>query len=272
MNLSNRFSRVLCLTLWTPVLLLAGACTAPEAPESAAIPALETYADTVAFRAFESWGGPEAWARLPYLGFEFAFESPNGERRPGRKHLWNRRNGDYRIEWRQGLDSAYVALFNVNSREGHAYLNGHPLDDSLQAALVRRAYAWFINDTYWLMMPVKMFDEGVKRAFVADSSGAGKDVLHLSFGNVGLTPGDQYWVWVDRASGRVTHWCYVLQGSGDRPPTHWDWTGYQTFETPAGPLQVATRKEGAPGALLTDHVAMPEAVPADLFSDPNPRL
>lgn len=251
------------------LVLLAGACTPPEAPEAPAFP-LETRADSVAFRAFERLGGPEAWAALPYLGFEFAFEPRDGARRPGRRHLWNRQTGDYRLEWTQGADSAYVALFNVNTRQGHVYLNGQPLPDSLQPALLERAYAGFINDTYWLLMPVKMLDPGVHRAYVADSSDATADVLHLSFGEVGLTPGDQYWVWVDRTSGRVTHWCYVLQDRRNRPPTHWDWTGYQTFETAAGPLQVATRKEGARGALVTDHVVMPATVPAERFTDPAP--
>ncbi|QXD13750.1 hypothetical protein GQ464_009710 [Rhodocaloribacter litoris] len=250
-----------------PALLAAGC--GPSRPEAGVErPPLETYADSVAMRVYEAMGGPEAWARLRYLGFEFAFQPEGGERRPGRKHFWDRHTGAYRLEWTPGGDTTYVALFDVDTRDGTVYRNGAPVDSAEAHRLLQTAYRSFINDTYWLLMPVKLFDPGVNRLHVPDSSDAGTDVLRLTFGPVGLTPGDTYWVYVDRASGLVRHWAFVLQGRENQPPAHWDWAGYETFETPAGTIRLATRKVGAAGTLLTDRITLPERPPEGIFTDP----
>jgi hypothetical protein len=119
------------------------------------------------------------------------------------------------------------------------------------------------------MAPSKMLDPGVNRRYEADSSSAAHDVLALTFGEVGLTPGDRYWVWVDAQTGRMDRWAYVLQNqTPDAAPTVWRWTGYTSFDTPGGPITLATRKEraGSPVALLTDAIST-APLPADLLSD-----
>lgn len=245
--------------------------TPPDDPApQVEMPTLVTKADTMAMHAYEAAGGPAAWAALPYLRFEFAGER-DGEARPGIKHLWNRRTGDYRIEMPGGEDSTYVVLFNVNTREGQAYLNGTALDSTQNAQRLEQAYGRFINDTYWLLMPFKLFDPGVTRTYMPDSSNAERDVIHLSFTDVGLTPGDEYWIFMDKETGQVEEWAYHLQSDRDGRFT---WTGYETHDTPAGPLHFATRKEaaGGNGALLTYQIETPTDVPTDLFTDPNPRM
>ncbi len=254
------------------VLVLALGCepSAPSQPAALTLPALETRADTVAMRAYEAAGGPAAWASVPFLRFHFAAER-EGAARPAVRHLWDRRTGAYRVEMPGGPDTTYVVLFNVNTRKGTAYLDGAPLDSTQSAGMVERAYGRFINDTYWLLVPLKLFDPGVRRAYVADSSDAATDVLHLSFEQVGLTPGDQYWLYVDKASGQVKAWAYRLQSGRTG---RYVWTGYEAHAAPAGTLDLATRKE-APGggvAILTDHLGIPADVPAELFTDPRPRL
>lgn len=246
---------------------------ATEAPSGSPGPVAATPADSLALRVYEAMGGAAAWAALPALRFDFGTER-DGQRQVRAKHLWNRRTGDYRVEWQRGADSTFVVLFNVGSRQGRAYLNGAPADSAAQAALLEQAYRRYINDTYWLLMPVKLFDEGVNRSLVPDSATADADVLHLTFGEVGLTPGDRYWVYVDRATGRVTRWAFVLEGDPEAAPRAYAWTGYEQLDTEAGPIVVATRKEalGQPTALLTDAVEAPTEPPADLFTDPNPRL
>lgn len=252
--------------------LLFAACAEEEEQISYLVerPPLETTADTIAMRAFEGFGGPEAWAALPYLRFDFGAENEEG-RQVRRKHLWNRRTGDYRVEWTAGADSQYVALFNVDSREGQVYRNGTALDSLENAEALQQAYRGFINDTYWLLAPTKMFDPGVQRTYVPDSADAGVDVVRLSFQDVGLTPGDQYWMYVDQQTGRLDRWDFVLQGGGEG---RFRWTGYEPHPTAAGTLYVATRKEAVdrPSALLTDNVEMPAEVDESLFTDPTPRL
>lgn len=242
----------------------------PRHTASADLPEITTRADSIALAAYEAVGGPDAWASLPLLQFNFGHER-DGETRIGRKHLWQRHTGDYRLEWKQGTDSTYVVLFNTDTREGMAYLNGSEVDSTQRQALLDRAYRSYINDSYWLLMPTKLLDPGVTRSYEPDSSDANTDVVRLSFEGVGLTPGDQYWVYVDAESGRVKQWRYVLQGGHSGASV---WTDYEQLQAPAGPVYVSTRKPSLSGdsALLTDGVSAPSDVPADLFDDPAPRL
>ncbi|RMF63105.1 MAG: hypothetical protein D6746_03260 [Bacteroidetes bacterium] len=259
-----------CFSVFLVLAALGAAgCSRPAPPPpSVSLPPIETKADSVALQVYEAMGGPEAWAALRYLGFTFAFQPEGGERRPGRRHFWDRHTGAYRLEWPAGTDTTYTALFNVTTREGTVYRNGVPVDAAEQADRLADAYRAFINDTYWLLMPVKLLDPGVNRTYEPDSSDASTDVIRLTFGEVGLTPGDTYWVYVDRATGLVRHWAYVLQGWQDRPPAHWDWTGYEAFETPAGTIRMATRRVGAGATLFTDEIAVPVEPPEGIFTRP----
>ena len=252
----------------------AGEASQDEAESASSLPSTETRADSLAMRAYEALGGPEAWAALPYLRFDFAVEQ-DGNRQLIAHHLWNRQTGDYRVEWPAGSDSTYTALFNVNARKGQVYLNGDSVASARNDTLLQQAYRRYINDSYWLLAPTKMLDPGVNRTYVADSSNASTGVVKLTFGDVGLTPGDQYWMHVDKETGRLKRWDFVLQHQpNNAPPSSFTWTGYESFSTPAGTLRVATRKEARGGnrALLTDAVGMPENVPEDMFTNPEPML
>lgn len=262
-------------TFLLSVLLVAG-CAQPEsdsgATESIEMPVLETRADTVAMKVFDAYGGPEAWAQLPYLRFDFA-TGTDTSRSVHARHLWDRVTGDYRMEMPMGEDTLYVALFNVNSREGNVYMDGVQVDSTREAELLDTAYRRFINDTYWLLMPVKLMDPGVNRTYLPDSSTADQDVLHLSFGEVGLTPGDQYWVYVDAETGLVDQWAYRLQRHpSDHVPEPISWAAHTTFDTPYGEIVVSERKPRDGFVLYTDNVAVPAEVQEGAFTDPNPVL
>ena len=246
----------------------------PEGTTAAAdLPPLETSADTVAQQIYSYFGGPQAWQQLPYLRFDFAVEQ-NGQRQTVARHLWNRQSGDYRVEWRAGADSIYAALFNVNTQEGQVYLNGDSVASARNQELLDQAYRRFVNDTYWMLAPTKLFDPGVNRSYVADSSNDSLGVIQLSFDDVGLTPKDRYWLYADRETGRLERWGFILQGQSREAPSTFRWTDYEHFSTPAGTLRVATRKEALGGgrAILTDRVRMPREVPQEMFTDPSPRL
>ena len=251
-------------------IFLAAACTEAPADEDAALPELTTRGDSLAWRMVESMGGLEAWQELPYLRFDFAV-GQDDERVPVAHHLWDRRSGDYRVEWRERSDSTYTVLFNVRTREGTAYLNGQPADSVRQMVLLNHAYRRFINDTYWMLAPVKVFDPGVERTYLADSSTAEHEVLRLTFSDVGVTPGDRYLLYIDAQTGRLDRWAFVLQGNPEAPPSYYRWIGYEGFKTAAGSLYVGTRKESIRSlrVIYTDRVVMPESVPAALFSDPS---
>ena len=249
---------------------------AAETPsdDPAAPPQRDAYADSVAMRVYEASGGPAAWEALPYLRFNFSVLRQN-ERGRVIRHMWNRQTGDYRVELPGPANEPYVVLFNIDTRDGHVYWDSNELDPVESPQHLEMAYSRFINDTYWLLLPFKLFDPGVNRTYLPDSSNALYDVLHLSFGDVGLTPGDQYWLYVDKASGRLVRWSYQLQDDAPgTPPRSFMWGDYEEHITPAGSLFFSTRKRGigVPFAIITDEVGTPALIPDDMFTAPEARL
>lgn len=252
--------------------------TTEEEPALTDTLTLDTKADSVAHRLLEAHGA-DAFASAPYLRFNFAVETPKGTQVIAR-HLWDRTTGDYRVEWASGEDSSYVALVNVRDvtegvPAGEAYLNGSQLDGEAAQAARKEAYGRYINDTYWLLAPLKTFDSGVNRTYLPDSSTAEHDVLHLTFGEVGLTPGDEYWLYVSTDTGRLDQWAFHLQGMDEEdPPQRFDWTNYETLQAPDGSVELAARKEAMSGeqALLTNELALPSSLPDGAFSAPEPML
>lgn len=282
---------MLRLALPTAVLLL---CTAvlgcepepPDDPTTADRPTLETRADSVAMSLYDALGGPEAWATVPYLRFNFAV-GQDGDPNVVARHLWDKQGGDYRLEWDAGEDTTYVALFDVDAfgedgrgaddfeAAGQVYQNGEAVEDDANAEYMEQAHQRYVNDTYWLLAPVKTFDPGVNREYVADSSDAETEVITLTFGEVGLTPDDQYWLYVDQETERLVQWAFHLQDMDeDDPPSFFEWTGYESFDVPGGTVHLSTQKPavGNGTTIYTDALDVPESVPDDLFDDPEPRL
>jgi hypothetical protein len=73
-----------------------------------------------------------------------------------------------------------------------------------------------------------MKDPGVILAYGGEETkdGATWDKVVLTFDNVGLTPKDKYWLYVNRNTKMVDRWDYVLKGE-NVPPTSWAWKGWQ---------------------------------------------
>jgi hypothetical protein len=278
-------TRLLLALSLAATLLVAGACgsgassgdSSKDAASTAPATALDTAtidskADSVAQRLAEAHG-LRAWASAPFLRFDFAVDRGNGAGAP-RRHLWNRQTGEYRVEWSSGEDSTYVAIINVADASGPApsgtvYLNGTELVGTQDSTRRAQAYRAFVNDTYWLLAPLKVFDPGVNRTYAADSSTAEHDVLHLTFGDVGLTPEDEYWLYVDTETGRLDRWAFHLQGMpDDAPPARFEWTELDTLQAPAGPVYLATEKPstGGPVTIFTRNLSLPGSAPDGAFS------
>ena len=71
-------------------------------------------------------------------------------------------------------------------------------------------------------MPWKWMDAGVNLKYMGVKTRGGEkfDVVELTFGKVGLTPGDRYKAYVSQKNKLMTHWEFVLQ-SGRKGS--WDW-------------------------------------------------
>jgi hypothetical protein len=231
---------------------------------------MTTAADSLAMRVIDAHGGWDAWASMDQVRFDWVVERDSIELSRVR-HLWHKTDGRARVEWEIGEDSVAVALLDLAASTpeapvGVVYLRGEPT--APEDSLVARAYGRFINDSYWMLAPLKTFDPGVNRGLAPDSASGGSDVLALSFGDVGLTPGDRYWLRVG-PGGELQTWTYVLQG--DTTATTWAWEEPATVNGPAGPLTVLTRKRKPDGtSIVTAPFATPEA--DDVWTSPLPLL
>ena len=161
---------------------------------------------------------------------------------------------------------------NVNSKEGRAWVGGKELAGAELKEALERGYGAWVNDTYWLLMPYKMTDPGVTLKYAGEEKGANGvmyDKVNLSFDNVGLTPKDTYWVWVNRDTGMVDRWDYVLKGERRRPPP-----GRGAGWTKHGNIMLAGERTNPKESrkLMLPGIAVMETMPDKVFTSPEPGL
>lgn len=219
-------------------------------------------ADTVARRAIDMLAGP-AWEDARYLAFTFNVER-EGTIVASWPQRWDRFTGDYRVSGKTREGDAIDVIMNVNTKEGKAWKNGQPVADPKD--LLSLGYRRFINDTYWLLMGFKSFDPGVTREYAGektDAAGRVYDVVRLSFANVGLTPGDVYWMWVNRDSGLVDQWHMKLEGDKpEDPPSVVTFRDYRRI----GNLLISTRREMARAVIRLDDITVAREAPQAAFA------
>lgn len=211
--------------------------------------------DQVARELIAALGGQTAWEKARQFRFDFIVER-EGKRVAEFHHVWDRYTGDYRLLGTDKSGAPYAVYFNVNTRDGVAFSNGRAVDGEEKRKLLETAYGRFINDTYWLLAPWKVFDPGVHREYGGEKTGpdgAICDLIRLSFDNVGLTPKDVYWLWVTRDGRRMVEWQYVLGGAQEEPTTAF-WKDWRTFGGIALSLEKTFTER--PVRLLFENVAV----------------
>jgi hypothetical protein len=218
-------------------------------------------ADSVARRAMDMLAGP-AWDDARYLAFTFNIER-EGKNVASWVQGWDRFTGDYHVSGKTRDGDDVRVVMNVNTKEGKAWKNGQPVADPKD--LLTLGYRRFINDTYWLLMGFKTFDPGVTREYAGektDAAGRVYDLVRLSFDKVGLTPGDVYWMWVNRDTGLVDQWHMKLEGDKpEDPPSVVTFRDYRRFSN----LLISTRRDMGKSVIRLDDVTVSREAPAIAF-------
>ncbi|HMJ06478.1 MAG TPA: hypothetical protein VK474_09515 [Chthoniobacterales bacterium] len=167
--------------------------------------------------AKEVWqaSGGENWAQVKELRFTFIVEQ-DGKELVSAEHDWKMASGTDEVKWK----GKKVAV-NLSA----------PAQDEESKA----AYARWTNDSYWLLAPLKLLDSGVKLAYEGgkESEGVACEVLRVSFEQVGLTPGDQYLLYIDPQTKLIRAWDYMPKAD---TVMHGTWEKYETV----GGLKLAT--------------------------------
>jgi len=247
-------------------LVLAVVAVLAPAPAGASEPTESAAPDpaAVAARAVEAMGGEAAWDHARVLSFHFAGR---------RSHHWDRSTGRHRVEGTTQEGESYVVIEDLDSRQGKAWVDGEEVHGERAGELVEMAYGAWVNDTYWLLMPLKLNDPGVQLTYEGTEvvDGETYDVLGLAFEDVGLTPGDRYWAWISRRSGLMDRWAYRLQSQPeDAEPTVWLWQEWEWYGPPDARVRLAAKRTQLDGGRTLEMrpIEVSETVPAALFTAP----
>ena len=172
--------------------------------------------------ATELWkaSGGENWAKVREVHFTFAVEQ-EGKPLFSAQHIWSVAAETDEVKWKdkQGKDHHVTANLAAPAS-----------DDEGKAA-----YARWVNDSYWLLAPLKIRDRGVKVQSdgLKDLKGVPSETLRLSFDKVGLTPTDQYVFYLDPKTKLPLAWDYIPATGEGMQAT---WEKFQNF----GGLTLAT--------------------------------
>lgn len=174
----------------------------------------------IADAVMQAMGGRKNWDDTRYLTWRFF----------GRRLLiWDKLSGNVRIE----ADSTIYLVNVLNNGAGKIKKGKEVLvqTDSIQKYTERGISIW-INDSYWLVMPFKLKDSGVTlqyRGEQATTDGKAANVLQLTFQNVGRTPDNKYYVYVDKATNLITQWDYFQKYTDEKPTLSNAWSNYQKY-------------------------------------------
>lgn len=208
--------------------------TARETPPNAAavIPGKGTTGSKAALalarRVFEYAGGSQGLAKVHNVVFTF----------DGHRLFWDFTVRKVRVEYPKPkrlvalgtpLD---VLVFDIAKDEN---VLRHPPRRHRHAPRISAKSTW-INDTYWLLVTLKVLDPGVTLAIDPRQEGdlASIQRLRLRFaGGTGITPANEYVLHVEAETGRVTRWDFYRR-AGARPRS-WEFKNYQKV----GPLRLS---------------------------------
>jgi hypothetical protein len=231
-----------------PAVLLALVLGAP--------PQADARASAIAHEMMDALGGHSRWEMARFFHFTFV--------RQGRRLTltWDRYSGRYRLEAVNDAGVPYVVVMNLLTRQGRAAVEGRPLDGKELSDYLTLATRVWAGETYWLLCPYKLGDPGAILTYEGEEPD--HERLHLRFENVGLTPGDEFWLYVNRKTRLLDRWRFKLQGGTEGD---YRWSGWERF----GGILLATERTGANGDRITfENVIVTDSLPDDVFTSLSP--
>jgi len=137
--------------------------------------------------------------------------------------LWDKKRNLVKVNWGEN-----EALVTLDETTGKAWKNGVEVTGDEGDKLVKTAWGYFCNDSFWLNAPAKVFDPGTERSIVDMPDGS--KGLMVTYKSGGVTPGDAY-LWSLDANGMPTSykmWVSIPVIPGGLAFTWDDWTTLPT--------------------------------------------
>lgn len=166
-------------------------------------------ADALAIKMLEALDH-EAYEATDYI--EFTFKN--------RHHYnWYKSDNTCEVYWK----NVRVDLDISKLENSKVFISDIPYDGIETRDYIQKALDYFNNDTFWLVAPYKVFDDGVERRLVKTVEG--KDALLVTYTSGGSTPGDSYLWHLDQNGKPISYqmWVDILPIEG-LEATWSDWT------------------------------------------------
>lgn len=199
-------------------------------------------------------GGRDNYNNTRYLSWNFF---------GARTHHWDKWTGRVRIK---DPKNDVLILMNVNSKEGEVYEKGEKITDAAKRTeMLQKGYEWWINDSYWLVMPYKLRDPGVTLQYEGEAqteAGQAADVLVMTFEAVGVTPQNKYKIYIGKDDQLVRQWDFYSTATDAEPRFKTPWDDWQT--------QGAIKLSGNRGQRGLTEIAVHAELADAVFTDPAP--
>ena len=142
----------------------------------------------------------------------------------GHDYVWDKKRHLTEVKW-----DNKKALIDLQKVEGKAWVDGKEVTGEAGKKLVKEAWGYWCNDSFWLNAPAKVFDGGTERSVVTQKDGS--KALLITYKGGGTTPGDSY-LWILDENGLPTSykmWVSIIPLGGISAT----WTDWQTLSTGA---------------------------------------
>ncbi|MCG7530381.1 hypothetical protein MHM98_03275 [Psychrobium sp. MM17-31] len=186
------------------------------------VSSVDKKAQEIANASVAAMGGRDNYNNTRYISWLF-FGS--------RFHVWDKFTGDIRIEY----DKGNVLLMNIHTKKGRVWEQGKELkDEKMLAEKMNWGYEVWINDSYWVVMPFKLHDDGVNLAYTRQDKsldGQDVDVLTMTFNDVGVTPDNKYEVFFDKQTHLIKEFAFYPTVNTNKPRFRLPWANWQQYGT-----------------------------------------
>lgn len=174
----------------------------------------------IADAVMKASGTRQGWDETRYVKWNF-FDA--------RRHIWDKYTNELRMI---GIKDSFDIRMNLDSLTGRVQWHGDIVTqpDSLAKYLQLGREMW-INDSYWVFLPFKLKDSGVTLKYMGQDtmkSGIKADVISLAFEDVGVTPDNKYYIYVD-SSNMVRQWDFFPNYQDTIPRFSTPWQDYASY-------------------------------------------
>ena len=137
--------------------------------------------------------------------------------------LWDKKRHWVKVNWKD-----YEALIRIDSLDGRVWKNGEEITSKKKQKLIKNGLYFWMNDSFWLNAPSKLFDKGTERKLVDYK---GEKALMVTYTSGGVTPGDSYLWFFDENNLPKSWkmWVKIIPIGG----VETSWESWKTTETGA---------------------------------------